>query len=156
MANCITPRLLDAIDELNIKQFESRETRPLEELLDPNDQRLVEVLKFRQRIKDAERNNEQHVINSIQNSLEQFKIIDKVQQAIVLRRLGLSFGEIQSVTKLGRNKLYYNVIRAFPNIKSKQTDLKVVESLLRTQGLKRLLKECRVDVSEGKTVILQA
>ena len=74
MANCITPKLLDAINALNIKQFESRETRSLEELLDPHDWRLVEVLKFRQRIKDAERNNEQHTINSIKRSFEKYKL----------------------------------------------------------------------------------
>ena len=60
MANCITPKLLDAINSLDIKQLESRETRSLEELLDPHDRRLVEVLKFRQRIKDLGRNKIYH------------------------------------------------------------------------------------------------
>ncbi|MCD7137223.1 hypothetical protein LTY62_08200 [Limosilactobacillus balticus] len=147
MANCITPKLLDAINALNIKQFESRETRSLEELLDPHDWRLVEVLKFRQRIKDAERNNEQHTINSIKRSFEKYKLTDKVQQAIVLRYLGLNFGEIQAVTDLGRNKIYHHVIHKFPDLGPKDIDLKIVENRLRTQGLEKILREFQANVS---------
>lgn len=147
MANCITPKLLDAINALNIKQFESRETRSLEELLDPHDWRLVEVLKFRQRIKDAERNNEQHTINSIKRSFEKYKLTDRVQQAIVLRYLGLNFGEIQAVTDLGRNKIYHHVIHKFPDLGSKDVDLKIVENRLRTQGLEKILREFQANVS---------
>ncbi|MFR0607599.1 hypothetical protein ACLUV9_04375 [Limosilactobacillus balticus] len=147
MANCITPKLLDAINALNIKQFESRETRSLEELLDPHDWRLVEVLKFRQRIKDAERNNEQHTINSIKRSFEKYKFTDKVQQAIVLRYLGLNFGEIQAVTDLGRNKIYHHVIHKFPDLGPKDVDLKIVENRLRTQGLEKILREFQANVS---------
>ncbi|MCC4369323.1 hypothetical protein [Limosilactobacillus reuteri] len=147
MANCITPKLLDAINALNIKQFESRETRSLEELLDPHDWRLVEVLKFRQRIKDAERNNEQHTINSIKRSFEKYKLTDKVQQAIVLRYLGLNFGEIQAVTDLGRNKIYHHVIHKFPDLGPKDVDLKIVENRLRTQGLEKILREFQANVS---------
>lgn len=147
MANCITPKLLDAINSLDIKQFESRETRSLEELLDPHDWRLVEVLKFRQRIKDAERNNEQHTINSIKSSFEKYKLTDRVQQAIVLRYLGLNFGEIQAVTDLGRNKIYHHVIHKFPDLGSKDVDLKIVENRLRTQGLEKILREFQANVS---------
>lgn len=147
MANCITPKLLDAINALNIKQFESRETRSLEELLDPHDWRLVEVLKFRQRIKDAERNNEQHTINSIKRSFEKYKLTDRVQQAIVLRYLGLNFGEIQAVTDLGRNKIYHHVIHKFPDLGPKDVDLKIVENRLRTQGLEKILREFQANVS---------
>lgn len=147
MANCITPKLLDAINALNIKQFESRETRSLEELLDPHDWRLVEVLKFRQRIKDAERNNEQHTINSIKRSFEKYKLTDRVQQAIILRYLGLNFGEIQAVTDLGRNKIYHHVIHKFPDLGSKDVDLKIVENRLRTQGLEKILREFQANVS---------
>lgn len=147
MANCITPKLLDAINALNIKQFESRETRSLEELLDPHDWRLVEVLKFRQRIKDAERNNEQHTINSIKRSFEKYKLTDRVQQAIVLRYLGLNFGEIQAVTDLGRNKIYHHVIHKFPDLRPKDVDLKIVENRLRTQGLEKILREFQANVS---------
>ncbi len=147
MANCITPKLLDAINALNIKQFESRETRSLEELLDPHDWRLVEVLKFRQHIKDAERNNEQHTINSIKRSFEKYKLTDKVQQAIVLRYLGLNFGEIQAVTDLGRNKIYHHVIHKFPDLGPKDVDLKIVENRLRTQGLEKILREFQANVS---------
>lgn len=147
MANCITPKLLDAINSLDIKQFESRETRSLEELLDPHDWRLVEVLKFRQRIKDAERNNEQHTINSIKRSFEKYKLTDRVQQAIVLRYLGLNFGEIQAVTDLGRNKIYHHVIHKFPDLGPKDVDLKIVENRLRTQGLEKILREFQANVS---------
>ena len=147
MANCITPELLDAINALNIKQLESRETRSLEEMLDPNDWRLIEIIKFRQRIKNAERNNEQHIIKSIQESFERFEIDDKIQQAIILRYLGLNFGEIQAVTDLGRNKLYHHVIKKFPNLKPKHTDLNLIEYRLRTQGLKEVLRECKKNVS---------
>ena len=147
MANCITPKLPDAINSLDIKQFESRETRSLEELLDPHDWRLVEVLKFRQRIKDAERNNEQHTINSIKRSFEKYKLTDKVQQAIVLRYLGLNFGEIQAVTDLGRNKIYHHVIHKFPDLGPKDVDLKIVENRLRTQGLEKILREFQANVS---------
>ena len=147
MANCITPKLLDAINSLDIKQLESRETRSLEELLDPQDWRLVEVLKFRQRIKDAERNNEQHTINSIKSSFEKYKLTDRVQQAIVLRYLGLNFGEIQAVTDLGRNKIYHHVIHKFPDLGPKDVDLKIIENRLRTQGLEKILREFQANVS---------
>ncbi len=139
--------MLDAINSLDIKQLESRETRSLEELLDPHDWRLVEVLKFRQRIKDAERNNEQHTINSIKRSFEKYKLTDRVQQAIVLRYLGLNFGEIQAVTDLGRNKIYHHVIHKFPDLGPKDVDLKIVENRLRTQGLEKILREFQANVS---------
>lgn len=104
-------------------------------------------MKFRQRIKDAERNNEQHTINSIKRSFEKYKLTDRVQQAIILRYLGLNFGEIQAVTDLGRNKIYHHVIHKFPDLGSKDVDLKIVENRLRTQGLEKILREFQANVS---------
>lgn len=134
------------MNALDIKDLEETRAESLEDVLDKNDWRLVEILNFRQRIKEAEEKSEQVTVQSIRKSLESFGIEDRVQQAVVLRQFGLNFGEIQAVTELDRNKIYLNVTKHFPKVK-KNVDLKIVAYQLKKQGVRKTLRRLYSNVS---------
>ena len=138
----IPKRLSEAMDSLTINHEWGGVNEMPEEVLDPDDWRLQEIMKFRKslklrepkRIKEAERRIKQYFYkHNINNPFAQAYILRKIgtKQAIILKITGLSKPEYyRHVGVLFRNTGYYGQLRI--------TD---VEAVLRQEKISDILKD---------------
>ena len=145
----IPKRLSEALDSLTLNHEWGGVNEMPEEVLDPDDWRLQEIMKFRKglklreprRIKEAEWRIKQYFYkHNINNPFAQAYILRKIgtKQATILKITGLSKPEYYSHEGvLFRNTGYYGQLRI--------TD---VEAVLRQEKISDILKDANSKIKE--------
>lgn len=89
--------------------FEGKQ--PLEELLPPDDWRLKEVQKYRERSIIGEELANMRAKAQIRKLLDNHGITNPVSASILLRQCGMAESDIRQITGIKRRAFYANVIR---------------------------------------------
>lgn len=84
---------------------------PLEELLPPDDWRLKEVQRYRERSALGEELANMRAKVQIRKLLDKHGITSPVSASLLLRQCGMSEGDIRQITGIKRSAFYANVTR---------------------------------------------
>ena len=138
----IPKRLYKAMGSLTVNHEWGEVNETLEEILDPDDWRLQEIMKFRRdlelrearRIKEAERRIKQY--------FHKHNINNPFAQAYILRKIGTKQSSILKLTGLSKHDYYLHVGSLFRNTGNYgQLRITDVEVVLTQEKLYDLLEE---------------
>ncbi|EEJ39771.1 hypothetical protein [Limosilactobacillus vaginalis] len=102
--NCITDNLRAAMDSLSARYNDSgisewgSSKEKIDDVLSPNDWRMKEIIKFRERIESSDVSRKQRAINKIRSELKRLNITDDEAKIRKLYESGLGNNRIKAIT----------------------------------------------------------
>lgn len=135
-------RLLEAMDSLTINHEWGGVNEMPEEVLDPDDWRLQEIMKFRKGLKLREPRRIKEAEWRIKQYFYKHNINNPFAQAYILRKIGTKQSSVLKLTGLSKHDYYLHVGSLFRNTGNyRQLRITDVEVVLMQEKLYDLLEE---------------
>ncbi|MBB1124409.1 hypothetical protein [Limosilactobacillus albertensis] len=122
MSTCITKELSNALNSLTENNEWGNSSQSIDKMLQPKDWRMVEIKKFRKRLKEQEKKGDLEAIKSINEFFNTHNINDKIARAVLLRICGVDVRTICKIIKLSVSAYTSHVTPLLRNHKSIFTD----------------------------------
>ena len=144
-------RLLEAMNSLTKNnEWGGLNVMP-EEILDPDDWRLQEIMKFRKELKLREPRRIKEAECRIKQYFQKHNINNPFAQAYILRKIGTKQSSILKLTGLSKHDYYLHVGSLFRNTGNyRQLRITDVEVVLMQEKLYDILKEANNKMKEYK------
>ena len=138
----IPKRLYKAMGSLTVNHEWGEVNETLEEILDPDDWRLQEIMKFRKGLKLREPRRIKEAEWRIKQYFYKHNINNPFAQAYILRKIGTKQSSILKLTGLSKHDYYLHVGSLFRNTGNyRQLRITDVEVVLMQEKLYDLLEE---------------
>lgn len=138
----IPKRLSKAMDSLTVNHEWGGVNEMPEEILDPDDWRLQEIMKFREGLKLREPRRIKKAEWRIKQYFYKHNINNPFAQAYILRKIGTKQSSILKLTGLSKHDYYLHVGSLFHNTGNyRQLRITDVEVVLRQEKISDILKD---------------
>lgn len=125
--NCTSDGLFAAMDSITKDKKWGDEAQPIEEVLAPDDWRLIEIHKFQDRLEIGDVLKRTRIIKRILTEIDKFDFSDDAQKGTFLYEMGLSGPKVAKVIGKPNRWVQINCVRlARRKNKWVQTDLQQV------------------------------
>ena len=145
----IPKRLYEAMDSLTVNHEWGEVNEMPEDILDPDDWRLQEIMKFRKGLKLREPRRIKEAEWRIKQYFYKHNINNPFAQAYILRKIGTKQSTILKITGLSKPEYYRHVGVLFRNTGYYgQLRITDVEAVLRQEKISDILKDANSKIKE--------